>query len=57
MKLNPVSEPMELIRLILLGTGEFDPSFYLISLAVTLALFLTGAAVFNHVERTFADTI
>lgn len=56
-KLNPVSEPIELIRLILLGVGEFDPAFYLLSLGVTLVLFLLSAAIFNQVERTFEDTV
>ena len=56
-KINPVSEPIELIRLILLGKGEFDPPFYFLSLAVTVILFLLSAAIFNRVERTFEDTI
>lgn len=56
-RINPASQPIELIRLILLGEGEFDPRFLLLSLAVTALLFVTGAAVFNRVERTFEDTI
>ena len=56
-KLNPTTEPIELIRLIMLGHGEFDPAFYALSVGVTVVLFLLSAAVFNRVERTFEDTV
>ena len=56
-KLNPASEVIELIRLIMLGEGEFDLHFYIIGLVLTLVLFLLSAAIFNRVERTFEDTI
>ena len=55
--INPTGELIELIRLIMLGEGEFDVRFYLLSVLVTLILFLLSAAVFNRVERTFEDTI
>ena len=56
-KINPVSEMMELIRMILLGKGEFDIVYYLAGLAITILLFLASLAIFNRVERTFADTV
>ena len=56
-RFNPASAPMELIRQIMLGQGEFDPAIYFGGLAVTAALFLLSLAVFNRVERTFADTV
>jgi len=56
-KINPVSENMELIRMILLGEGEFDLLYYLAGLAVTILLFFFSIVIFNRVERTFADTV
>ena len=56
-RINPTSEIIELIRLIMLGEGEFDARFYALSVMITITLFLLSAAVFNHVERTFEDTI
>lgn len=56
-KLNPVSEIVELIRMILLGKGEFDLMFYLVGLCITILLFALSAAMFNRVERTFADRV
>ena len=57
MKINPVSEPLELIRLIMLGKGEFDYPYYFVALLISLLIFVTSAAVFNRVERTFADRV
>ena len=56
-KINPVSEMMELIRMILLGEGEFDLLYYLVGLTVTVLLFFFSIVIFNRVERTFADTV
>ena len=56
-KVDPVSENMELIRMILLGEGEFDLLYYLVGLAVTILLFFFSIVIFNRVERTFADTV
>ena len=55
--INPVSEIMELIRLIMLGRGEFDFKCYLAGLCVTVMLFILSSLVFNRVERTFADRV
>lgn len=56
-QLNPATEPVELIRLIMLGSGEFSPCFYALSLGLTIVLLLLSAAVFNRVQRTFEDTV
>ena len=56
-KINPVSEVIELIRLIMLGKGDFDPAYYLLSAVITVVLFLLSTVVFNRVERTFEDTV
>ena len=56
-KINPVSEMMELIRMILLGQGEFDLIYYLVGLVITTLMFFFSIIIFNRVERTFADTV
>lgn len=56
-KINPATEIIELIRLIMLGKGEFDLPYYLLGTAITILLFVSSTAVFNRVERTFQDTV
>ena len=56
-RINPASEVMELIRLIMLGEGDVDLGYYALSAGVTVLLFIFSAAVFNRVERTFQDTV
>ena len=55
--INPVTEIMEVLRLIMLGEGEVDLVFCALSAGMTVLLFAISAAVFNRVERTFADTV
>ena len=55
--LNPVMAPVELFRFILLGEGLFVPDSYLWSLGVTVIVTVLGVVVFNHVEKTFLDTV
>ena len=55
--LNPVTGPVELFRFILLGEGLFVPASYLWSLGFTVIVTVLGVAVFNHVEKTFLDTV
>ena len=57
LQLNPATEIVEAIRLILLGTGEFDPAFYAVGLVLTIVLVVLSSAIFNHVQRTFEDTV
>lgn len=55
--INPVSSVIELFRFILFGVGDISPAplAYLFFFTVTAAL--AGIVVFNHVERTFMDTV
>ena len=55
--LNPVSPVMTNIRFALFGQGPFYCGYWLMSLAVTAALFALGVRVFDRVQRNFVDTI
>jgi lipopolysaccharide transport system permease protein len=55
--LNPMSMPVEAIKLMFLGQGTFIPAYLALSVGVTSLLFLSGIVVFNKVEKTFVDTI
>lgn len=54
--LNPMSIPIEATRLMFLGRGVLEPALLAISLGVTVIILLSGALLFNRVERTFVDT-
>lgn len=56
-QINPMAQQMELIRMIMLGEGDFQMAFFLVGLAVTAALFVCSVFMFNRVERTFADIV
>jgi lipopolysaccharide transport system permease protein len=55
--LNPVSPILTAFRYALFGAGFFSLRYYVISLIVTLAVFLIGLILFSRIERTFMDTI
>ncbi len=55
--LNPVSAPLELYRLIMLGSGTPDIRYILYSLLVTVCLLLGSIVVFHRVERNYLDTV
>ncbi len=55
--LNPVSSVIELFRSILFGVGDISPASLAYSFFFTVAAALAGIIVFNHVERTFMDTV
>ena len=55
--LNPVTSVMECYRRILLGVGQFDGGNFACSLVLTLVIAVSGILIFNHVERTFMDTV
>ena len=55
--MNPVTAPVELFRLILLGEGLFVPVSYVWSLVFTVLVTVLGVVVFNWVEKTFLDTV
>jgi lipopolysaccharide transport system permease protein len=54
---NPMSALIETFRYAFLGSGTFDPSTLLYSAVATVVILAVGIVLFNHVERTFMDTV
>lgn len=54
---NPMSSLIETFRYAFLGTGVFDVASLAYSAAATLVILFIGILLFNHVERTFMDTV
>lgn len=54
---NPVTQPVELLRYALLGVGTVDWSYYTLSWVITVVVAVLGVMVFNRVEKTFMDTV
>lgn len=57
MALNPMAPVIEMFRVAFLGSGIANLSYWLVSIAVTIVVFVIGATLFNRVERSFLDTI
>ncbi|MBQ9249499.1 MAG: ABC transporter permease [Oscillospiraceae bacterium] len=55
--INPMTAPMEIFRLALLGTGTVLPEAVISTLVFTLLAAVVGIVTFNKVERTFIDTV
>ncbi len=55
--LNPLSAPMETLRLALFGSGMVVGWSLWWSLACTVLLLVCGVRIFGRVERTFMDTV
>ena len=55
--INPVTAPVELIRYAVLGRGTIVPAYLALSWAVTVLVAVFGVMLFNHVEKTFMDTV
>jgi len=55
--LNPMTMPVEAIRIMFLGQGTVVEAHLLLSLSMTVLLLLSGILVFNKVEKTFVDTV
>lgn len=55
--INPVTAPVELIRYAVLGRGTIVPAYLALSWAITVLVALVGVMLFNHVEKTFMDTV
>lgn len=55
--LNPVTPIIELFRAAYLGTATYNFQYNLISLGVTIAVFLLGVILFSRTEKTFMDTV
>lgn len=54
---NPVTPPVEWLRYVLFGAGTVDPVAIIVSALVTVVCAIAGILLFNHVERTFVDTV
>ncbi len=55
--INPVTVPVELMRVIVLGQGSFDPAYLALSLGITAIAAFFGILLFHRTEKTFMDTI
>jgi lipopolysaccharide transport system permease protein len=54
---NPMSAIIETFRYGFLGAGTYDPFSLLYSAIATTVILFIGILLFNHVERTFMDTV
>jgi lipopolysaccharide transport system permease protein len=57
MALNPMAMPIESLRAVLLGQGQVNVHYLLLSVLVAFVLLFTGLLAFEKVERTFVDTV
>jgi lipopolysaccharide transport system permease protein len=55
--INPMTPLIEAFRYASLGAGSVNPAHLLYSIAVTFIILFLGILLFNHVERTFMDTV
>ena len=55
--INPMSAIIQNYKYALLGIGSFEGFYWLISICVTIAIFMVGVLIFNKVEGTFMDTV
>lgn len=55
--LNPMTSIIETFRYAFLGTGSFSWEMLGYSAAVTAIILALGVLLFNHVEKTFMDTV
>lgn len=55
--LNPMATVVEGFRWSLLGTGGLSTDMWLTSVAVTVAVFVSGLYYFRRAEETFADVV
>lgn len=55
--INPMTMPVEIYRKAILGSGEFNIGYWILSLLTSIIIFFIGVLLFNHVEKTFMDTI
>ena len=55
--INPMSAIIQNYRFALMGVGTFELGYWVISIAVTIIIFMAGVLMFNNVEKTFMDTV
>ena len=54
---NPMTPIVETFRYAYLGSGTFNAIYLCYSGAFAFAVLFVGIVLFNHVERTFMDTV
>ena len=54
---NPITPIIELFRAAYLGTSVYGYRYNLLSVGVTILVFLLGVVLFSHTEKTFMDTV
>ena len=52
---NPVAPVIEAFRAVLFGTSSFDPAYYAVSIAVTVAVLIVGVGYYQRLARDFVD--
>jgi lipopolysaccharide transport system permease protein len=55
--LNPMAPIIETFRYAFLGQGMFSPLYLACSVGITAVILAIGIVLFNHVEKTFMDTV
>ena len=55
--LNPMTMPVEAIKIMFLGQGTITTVYLTLSVAITILMLLSGVLIFNKVEQTFVDTV
>ncbi len=55
--INPMTMPLEMFRMAILGVGIFDVFSFACSWLITILAAIIGIKLFNKIERTFVDTI
>jgi lipopolysaccharide transport system permease protein len=55
--LNPMTMPVEGIRVMFLGQGTVNTAYLVLSVTATIFLLLSGILIFSRVEKTFVDTV
>ena len=55
--LNPITPIIELFRAAYLGVPMYDVRYSLLSVCVTVLVFILGVILFSRTEKTFMDTV
>lgn len=55
--LNPITMIIENLKFIFFGTAPTNPTWTMISIAISLGIFLSGWIMFNKVEKSFIDSV
>lgn len=55
--INPVTAPIECFRYAVLGKGTIEIETLALSWSITVFVVVIGIMIFNHVEKTFMDTV